>query len=59
VRIASHTFAGSARIVKDEGEDRTVRYLVAEKYQEWEEGRSLSQWARTALPVAIDISNGK
>jgi len=56
VRIAKHTFAGIARLVSGEQEDTKARYLLAEKYQEWEEGRTLSQWARTALPVAIDIS---
>lgn len=55
VRIAKHTFTGTARVVQDQEEERTARYLLAEKYQEWEEGRTLSQWARTALPVAIDI----
>lgn len=56
VRIAGHTFAGIARIVSDETEEIKVRYALAEKYQEWEEGRTLSNWAKTALPVAIDIS---
>lgn len=55
VRIADHTFAGTARIVTDETEETKARYALAEKYQEWEEGRTLSKWARTALPVAIDI----
>ena len=57
VRIAKHTFAGKARIVTDEKEDIKARTMLAEKYQEWEEGRTLSQWARTALPVAIDLHN--
>jgi len=56
VRIAKHTFSGTARIVKDEKEDTMVRYLLAEKYQEWEEGKTLSEWARTALVVGIDIT---
>ena len=56
VRIAKHTFAGTARIVQDKDEEMAARYLLAEKYQEWEEGRRLSQWAQTALPVAIDIT---
>src|SRR5688500_5397276 len=34
VRIAQHTFTGTARVVKDAEEERTARYLVAEKYQE-------------------------
>jgi deazaflavin-dependent oxidoreductase (nitroreductase family) len=57
VRIARHTFAGKARIVTDEQEEIKARTALAEKYQEWEEGRTLSQWARTALPVAIDLHN--
>lgn len=55
VRIAEHTFSGMARLVSDPEEDRLARYRVAEKYQEWEDGKTLSQWAQTALPVAIDL----
>ena len=55
VRIGEHTFSATARLVTDKDEDRLARYLVAEKYQEWEEGKTLSQWAQTALPVAIDL----
>jgi len=57
VRIGEHTFAGSARVVNDPEEEHRARYLLAQKYQEWEEGKTLSQWARTALPVAIDVSS--
>jgi deazaflavin-dependent oxidoreductase (nitroreductase family) len=56
VRIARHKFIGTARIVENEEEDTIARYMLAEKYQEWEEDRTLSHWAMTALPVAIDIS---
>ena len=55
VRIKKHTFTGQARIVHDKKEDLRVRYTLAEKYQEWSEDKSLSDWARTALPVAIDV----
>ena len=55
VRIAKHNFAGTARVVANKEEELKARYLVAEKYQEWEEGKTLSEWARTALPVAIDL----
>jgi len=55
VRIATHNFTGTARVVADKEEELLARYLVAEKYQEWEEGRTLSQWARTALVVGIDL----
>lgn len=57
VRIGRHTFSGTARIVSDAEEESTARYLLAEKYQEWETGRTLSEWARTALPVAIDLDH--
>ena len=57
VRIREHTFTGVARIVRVAEEDTRARYMLAEKYQEWKEGKTLSDWARTALPVAIDIHN--
>lgn len=55
VRIAEHKFAGLARMVQETKEELTARHKIAEKYQEWEENKSLSEWARTALPMAIDI----
>jgi deazaflavin-dependent oxidoreductase (nitroreductase family) len=55
VRIAKQIFTGTARIVKDKAEEMLARQLIAEKYQEWEEGRTLSNWARTALVVGIDM----
>lgn len=57
VRIARHHFTGTARLVNDEQEEAAVRYMIAEKYQEWEEGRTLSEWARTALVVGFDLSS--
>src|SRR5688500_19015484 len=55
VRITEHSFAGTARVVNAAQEDTMARYMLAEKYQEWSEGKTLSDWARTALPVAIDL----
>jgi deazaflavin-dependent oxidoreductase (nitroreductase family) len=57
VRIAKHQFNGTARLVKDEQEELSARYMLAEKYQEWEDGRTLSEWARTALVVGIELSS--
>ena len=54
VRIAKTTFSATARLVTDPEEEIGARYLLAEKYQEWEEERTLSEWARTALVVGID-----
>lgn len=56
VRIAKHAFLGEARIVRDKEEDAVIRPLLAAKYQGWHKGRPLSNWARTALPVAIDLA---
>jgi deazaflavin-dependent oxidoreductase (nitroreductase family) len=55
VRIRAHIFTGVARIVRVDDEDTMARYMLAEKYQEWKKGKTLSDWARTALPVAIDL----
>ncbi len=59
VRIAKTNFSGTARLVTDPTEETAARYMLAEKYQEWDdEGkRALSEWARTALPVAIDLNS--
>ena len=56
LRIGRHTFQAAARIVTDEKEETVARYLLAEKYQEWEKERELSEWARTSLPVAMDLA---
>ena len=55
VRIAKTIFSGIARLVTDPEEEMTARYMLAEKYQEWENGRTLSEWARTALVVGVDL----
>ncbi len=55
VRIAKTVFAGVARLVADPEEELAARYMLAEKYQEWEEERTLSEWASTALVVGIDL----
>lgn len=56
VRIAGHTFTGVARSIEDQQEEQMARQMLAEKYQGWRPGGKLSDWARNALPVAIDLS---
>jgi len=56
VRIAGQIFNGTARLVQEPEEDTAARYLVAEKYGEMEDADTLDEWARTALPVAIDLN---
>jgi deazaflavin-dependent oxidoreductase (nitroreductase family) len=55
VRIAEHVFWGTAHLVSEKEEETAARYMLAEKYQEWEEGKKLSEWARTAVVVGIDL----
>ena len=57
VRIAKHTFNGSARLVKDEREEMITRNILADKYHERETDGSLDEWAQTALVVAIDVKS--
>jgi len=55
VRIARKTFKANARIVKDKEEEMMARNMLADKYHERKANGSLGNWARTALPVAIDL----
>jgi deazaflavin-dependent oxidoreductase (nitroreductase family) len=55
VQIANRIFAGTARLVEDQAEESIARLLLARKYHEMEDEQTLSEWARTALPVAIDL----
>ena len=59
VRIGGQTFPAAARIVDDDEEAMTARDLLADKYNERNANGSLSKWARTALPVALDIAEKK
>ncbi len=59
IRVAKRTFTAQARIVSDQPEEMIARNLLADKYKEREADGSLDEWARTALPVAIDLSQGE
>ena len=54
VRIGEREFAGSGRIVGDAEEETLARRLLLEKYEPAYSG-DLSDWGRTALPVAVDL----
>lgn len=56
VRVKDQTFVGRARLVREPEEEALARRMLAAKYQGWREGRPLSQWAQTALPVAVELS---
>lgn len=56
VRFRQEERAGTARVLDpqvDPEKDALARRLLAGKYQGWQEGRPLGQWARTALPVEV------
>jgi deazaflavin-dependent oxidoreductase (nitroreductase family) len=55
VRLGDLTRTGLARIVEAPDEDARARRLLDAKYMGWAEGKRLSGWARTALPVAVDL----
>jgi deazaflavin-dependent oxidoreductase (nitroreductase family) len=59
VRIANREWQAKARVVEDRDEDARARRLLAAKYQGWKEGKPMSGWATTALPIAVDLEAGE
>jgi len=57
VRIADQTFNATARLVTDKQEEMSARNMVADKYNERKVNGALSNYARSALVVGIDISH--
>ena len=54
VRIAGQTFPAVASLLDDKLTEPLVRMAMAVKYNEWE-GRSPSEWAKSALVVRVDV----
>jgi deazaflavin-dependent oxidoreductase (nitroreductase family) len=54
VEIGTNSFAGRARVVEDEAEDRRARQLVHDKYAPGY-GGDLEDWRRRSLPIAVDL----
>ena len=56
LRIGTQSTSAKARVLRaGTNEDELARELLDGKYQGWREGKRLSGWARTALPVAIEL----
>jgi deazaflavin-dependent oxidoreductase (nitroreductase family) len=56
LRIGTQSTGAVARVVRaGTKEDELARQLLDGKYQGWREGKRLSGWARSALPVAIEL----
>lgn len=54
--ILGETFTGAARRATND-EDRPARELVAAKYYGWSGGELPNDWARTALPIVITLTD--
>ena len=53
VRVGGRTFDGQARVIEGEAGNPIARRMLAAKYQGWTDGRPLSSWAASSLPVEI------
>ena len=59
IRLGDDRYPATARpVAPDSAEDELARRLLCAKYQGWREGQPLSEWGRTALPVAFDLAPG-
>jgi deazaflavin-dependent oxidoreductase (nitroreductase family) len=59
VRLGSREadeIAAVARVVESGDEEDAARRLLATKYQGWDGSTTMSSWARTALPIALERS---
>ena len=54
LRLRDTEFGARARVVEQADEDALARRLVVGKYQP-RDSDDLSDWGRTALPVAVDL----
>ena len=55
-RIHGETFSGTSRRATPD-EDRTAREAVVAKYYGWSGGDLPNDWARTALPIVIELGD--
>lgn len=56
VRLGPDSFSARARVVEDPDEQGRARRLLTAKYQGWRDGREMTEWGLTTLPVAVDAS---
>jgi deazaflavin-dependent oxidoreductase (nitroreductase family) len=55
VRLGDRTFSATAHVVEDADEDALARRLLLDKYGQ-RGSDDLSEWGRTALPIALDLT---
>jgi deazaflavin-dependent oxidoreductase (nitroreductase family) len=56
LRIGDETVAGMGRIIPEGDEEQRARRALARKYDGWREGQTLTDWASSSLPVAVDLN---
>lgn len=59
VRLAGSEFDATAEVAPSGIDEDQIRRSMAAKYQGWEEGAALSEWARTALVVKLSLSGAR
>jgi hypothetical protein len=55
LRLGDRWFRGRAAWIEGASDDMLAREALDAKYHGWREGRPLTRWARTALPVRLDL----
>jgi deazaflavin-dependent oxidoreductase (nitroreductase family) len=55
LQIDGQAFAGTASEIEGGPDDGLARRLLLEKYEDQDEPGSLGPWARSSLPIAIDL----
>jgi deazaflavin-dependent oxidoreductase (nitroreductase family) len=55
LRVGGRTLEGSGQRIAGSEHETLARQSLAVKYQGWREGRPLSRWAATSLPIAVDL----
>jgi len=55
LRVGGRSLDGRGRRIAGSERETLARESLAAKYQGWREGRPLSRWAATSLPIAIDL----
>jgi deazaflavin-dependent oxidoreductase (nitroreductase family) len=56
VCIGKQVFQGIAQTKENSKEESIARPMLAAKYQGWKQGKSMSEWGRTALVVRIELT---
>ena len=56
LKLGEETRAAIGRIVEDRSEGDPIRQLLVAKYQEWQPGQPVPEWAVQAVVVAVTLA---